>query len=281
MHKLLSMENQSRYGNYVFDFLGAVALFIGLLFGVGFVGGYSLLAIYLFNADFNELSSGMLFIFISYLATLIFPILAFDLIVIRSKGQRLNFNMKSSSFSTYLLIFPLMFGMMLISEFITEQIPTEGEFFGDMYQQLSNTLSTVAQDNVGIIVLTSLFAPLLEEILFRGIIQKGMINGGMKPSKAIFISAFIFGVFHMNPWQLAGAFLLGLILGWVYYKTQSLLMPILLHAFNNFISSILLINGKTESFGNLFHLPEYIILIIGIVIFSVFYFLFGRIKIKN
>lgn len=281
MQKLLSMENQSRYGNYVFDFLGAVALFIGLLFGVGFVGGYSLLAIYLFNADFNELSSGMLFIFISYLATLIFPILAFDLIVIRSKGQRLNFNMKSSSFSTYLLIFPLMFGMMLISEFITEQIPTEGEFFGDMYQQLSNTLSTVAQDNVGIIVLTSLFAPLLEEILFRGIIQKGMINGGMKPSKAIFISAFIFGVFHMNPWQLAGAFLLGLILGWVYYKTQSLLMPILLHAFNNFISSILLINGKTESFGNLFHLPEYIILIIGIVIFSVFYFLFGRIKIKN
>lgn len=275
------MENQPQYKNYVFDFLGAVSLFVGLIFGVCFVGVYTLVEIYLFKSNPNDLFSSMLFMFVSYIATLIFPILAYDLIVVRGKGQRLNFNMKSPKFGTYLLVFPLMFGMMLISEFVTELIPIEGEFFGDMYEQLSNTLSTMAQDNVGIIILTSFFAPLLEEIIFRGIIQKGMINGGMKPAKAILLSAFIFGAFHLNPWQFAGAFLIGIVLGLVYYKTQSLLMPILLHAFNNFINSLLLINGKTESFGDLFHLPEHIILLIGIVIFSVFYYLFEKYNVKT
>jgi hypothetical protein len=58
-------------------------------------------------------------------------------------------------------------------------------------------------------------------------------------------------------------------------------MPILLHAFNNFISSLLLINGKTESFGDFFHLPEYAILLIGIFIFTLFYYLFEKYKIRS
>ena len=49
-------------------------------------------------------------------------------------------------------------------------------------------------------------------------------------------------------------FLLGLVLGVVYYKTKSLLMPILLHAFNNFISAYLLLNGNSESVTENFYI---------------------------
>ena len=168
----------------------------------------------------------------------------------------------------------MMLGMMLVSEFLVSKIPIEGEFFGPLYDQMSDAFSTIATDTAGIYLLTVLFAPILEEILFRGIIQKGLINKGVKPAKAIIFSALAFGIFHLNPWQTVNAFLLGLVLGVVYYKTKSLLMPILLHAFNNFISAYLLLNGNSESVTENLHLPEYYGLIVGIVLLSVSYYLF-------
>ena len=120
----------------------------------------------------------------------------------------------------------------------------------------------------------SFFAPIIEEIIFRGIIQKGMINNGVKPRNAILVSAFIFGIVHFNPWQFIGAFLLGIVLGVVYFKTKSLLMSIFLHFFNNTIAAIMMKFCDTDSFAELLHLPNYLILFIGIVIFAVFYYLF-------
>ena len=71
-------------------------------------------------------------------------------------------------------------------------------------------------------------APIFEEIVFRGILQKGLINKGWEPTKAIWVSAIVFGFVHGNPWQFVGAVLLGYVLGLVYHRTKSLLMPILL-----------------------------------------------------
>lgn len=73
---------------------------------------------------------------------------------------------------------------------------------------------------------------ILEELLFRGIILDGFLKN-YKPGKAIFISALFFGCFHLNPWQFIGAFAGGLLLGWTYWKTRSLLLCMLMHAINN------------------------------------------------
>ena len=101
-----------------------------------------------------------------------------------------------------------------------------------------------------------------------------MINNGVKPRNAILISALIFGIVHFNPWQFIGAFLLGIVLGVVYFKTKSLLMSIFLHFFNNTIAAIMLKFCDTDSFAELLQIPNYLILFIGIVIFAVFYYLF-------
>ena len=78
-------------------------------------------------------------------------------------------------------------------------------------------------------------APILEELLFRGIILDGHLK--LYPSQAaIGWSAFYFGFFHMNPWQFLLAFALGVLLGWVYFRTGSLLPCILIHAVNNGVS---------------------------------------------
>ena len=53
------------------------------------------------------------------------------------------------------------------------------------------------------------------------------------PRNSIIISALIFGIIHFNPVQVFFAFIMGLILGWLYYKTKSLWAPILIHFLNN------------------------------------------------
>ncbi len=75
-------------------------------------------------------------------------------------------------------------------------------------------------------------APILEELIFRGI----MLNGLLKiysPLKSIVISSLLFGVVHLNPWQFVAAFVIGIFSGWVYYKTQKLTLCILIHFSNN------------------------------------------------
>jgi membrane protease YdiL (CAAX protease family) len=83
-----------------------------------------------------------------------------------------------------------------------------------------------------------LTGPILEEVLFRGIILEGFLNR-YRPGKAIFWSAFLFGLFHLNPWQFIPAFLIGLLLGYIYLKTRSLFPVIFIHVINNSFSYLM------------------------------------------
>lgn len=229
------------------------------------------LMILIFKEDFEN-SSG--FLLIAYSVSLGLPILFFDLFVTRPKGFKLNFNFSSKPFLTYVLIFTMMFGMMLISEYLTNLIPTTGPIFGNLYIKFMQQMNSISLDHVAMLIMVVVFAPLLEEILFRGIILKAMLNKGISPKKAILFSALIFGAVHGYPWQFLGAFLMGLVLGLVYWKTKSLLMTILLHAFNNFIAAMLIIYSKSESFTQSFNVSEIYILVVGVVLFGISYYFF-------
>ena len=88
------------------------------------------------------------------------------------------------------------------------------------------------------ILCTVVFAPFFEEWLCRGIILRGLL-GKMRPVWAIVLSALIFALIHGNLWQGIPAFLLALLLGYVYYKTGSLKLTMLMHAVNNLCSILL------------------------------------------
>lgn len=263
--------NNSKYRNYILDSYGAIVMILALVFSSSLIGVIVKLSFDYFRVDirYNEA-----FNILSYLFTFLPVIWAFDYFVMRRKGKVLNFNMQTRPFHVYLLIFPMMFGMMLITEFTTSLIPISGPVFGEWYQLFSEQMEAISDNTFMVFLLVSFFAPIIEEIIFRGIIQKGMINNGVKPRNAILISALIFGIVHFNPWQFIGAFLLGIVLGVVYFKTKSLLMSIFLHFFNNTIAAIMMKFCYTDSFAELLHLPNYLILFIGIVIFAFFYYLF-------
>lgn len=78
-----------------------------------------------------------------------------------------------------------------------------------------------------------LLGPILEELVFRGTILNGMLEN-YSPRKAILLSAIIFGLVHGKPIQMVSAFLWGLLFGYTFYKTKSIVLVILLHITVNF-----------------------------------------------
>ncbi|MCL2540101.1 MAG: CPBP family intramembrane metalloprotease [Firmicutes bacterium] len=92
-------------------------------------------------------------------------------------------------------------------------------------------------DNFGYYLLAVLLMAALpafcEEFLFRGIILNGLRKYGMWAS--VLISALCFMLMHGNIQQTAYTFFLGIMLGYVVYKTRSLWAGIILHFVNNFI----------------------------------------------
>ena len=85
----------------------------------------------------------------------------------------------------------------------------------------------------------SIFAPLFEEWLCRGMILRGLLHNRVRPVWAVLISSAFFALIHLNPWQAVPAFALGCLFGYVYYKTGSLKLTMLMHFTNNTFSLIL------------------------------------------
>jgi membrane protease YdiL (CAAX protease family) len=75
-------------------------------------------------------------------------------------------------------------------------------------------------------------APILEEIVFRGMLLRGLLKH-YSVRKSIIISAIFFGIAHMNPWQFIAGLAAGIVLGWWYVKTRSIIVTIFGHALNN------------------------------------------------
>lgn len=78
-----------------------------------------------------------------------------------------------------------------------------------------------------------IIAPFYEELVFRKFILGGLLKK-TSATNAILISAFFFALIHMNWLQGINAFILGIIVGWIYYKTKSIGLAMFGHFVNNF-----------------------------------------------
>lgn len=74
-----------------------------------------------------------------------------------------------------------------------------------------------------------------EEFAFRGFLQS-IFSRRLGGIKGFVLTAFLFALIHLDPWNFAGIFLLGLFLGYLVYLTGDLWIAIFLHFFTNTIS---------------------------------------------
>ena len=154
-----------------------------------------------------------------------------------------KFNLKSfgeASGKTIGLSIPLIVAGMLFINLCSE-------FLG-LPDLMQDTFLGMSRNVFGIISIT-IMAPLVEELLFRGAIQGYMLRKGMKPLNAILIASAIFGIVHMNPIQIPFAFAIGLILGWLYYRTGSVVPGIIGHFINNSIACLQMATLTEEEFN--------------------------------
>lgn len=89
------------------------------------------------------------------------------------------------------------------------------------------------------IITSGLLGPVVEEILYRGIVY-GKLKKTVRPMMAMVLTSVIFGLVHMNPIQMIYGFLISFLLIYVYEKYQTISAPIFLHMGANLSVTLLL-----------------------------------------
>ena len=127
--------------------------------------------------------------------------------------------------------------LMYLGSYIGEML--NAMFSGILGHQIQNSTSNVIESwPIWLVfILVVILGPLVEEFIFRKLLIDRMSVYGDKI--AIVISAVAFGIHHGNFFQFFYAAFLGLVLGYMYVKTNRLIYPFLMHAALNFIGSII------------------------------------------
>jgi uncharacterized protein len=161
--------------------------------------------------------------------------LSMVLTVVAGLFMRANWNFSMNSFPVPILVYSivLMFCLPVLLDPLTSAIPVS--------DTLMKLMEGILNQPIAFFFMAVIAAPILEEMMFRGIILDGYLKN-YKPWHGILISGALFGLIHGNLAQGIGAFLLGVLFGWVYWKTKSILAVVILHFVNNgaaFIATLL------------------------------------------
>ncbi len=130
-------------------------------------------------------------------------------------------------------------GALIPSAWLQEQIPELPNF-------VENEFDMLLTNRWGYLAI-GLLAPLSEEIVLRGAVLRSLLSKPLFANRseqvnvwtAIAISAVFFAVIHFNPAQMPHAFVIGLLLGWMYWRTGSILPGVAFHWANNSIAYLI------------------------------------------
>lgn len=123
-------------------------------------------------------------------------------------------------------------GAIIPSTWLQEQMP-------ELPNIIENEFDMILQNRWGYLTI-GLLAPFSEELVFRGAILKSLLSSSrLSTWGAIALSAFLFALIHMNPAQMPHAFVIGLLLGWMYWRTGSILPGVAYHWVNNSVAYVL------------------------------------------
>ncbi len=133
-------------------------------------------------------------------------------------------------------------GLLLVWPLVTASISLAGWITGVPPDRIAHeTLRELVQHpargwGAVMIVLVTTIVPVVEEVMYRGLLQELIRRAGARPWPAIVLASIVFALAHVaavQPHALIGLFVFGLGLGWAYEKTGRLWAPIAMHALFN------------------------------------------------
>ena len=217
----------SNYAHYLPD-VGGMFLLLALFLLGALLGNIVVIAMGLFSLEFAA----------TYGTVISYPIMFIPpLLYASAKSRRDEYFIKGyavdsnnfgqmGGFKLGVIVSIATLAVAFMTDSLTKVMPETPQWFED-------AMNTIMDAPIWITLLSvSIFAPLFEEWLCRGLVLRGLLQK-MGPAGAICVSAIFFAVLHMNPWQAVPAFILGVLFGYVYYKTGSLKLTMLMHCVNN------------------------------------------------
>lgn len=122
-------------------------------------------------------------------------------------------------------------GIIIPSAWFQEQIP-------ELRNVVEMQFDMILRDRYGYVVV-GLLAPIVEELVFRGAILRALLRWTPRHWLAIGVSAVFFALIHFNPAQMPHALLGGMLLGWMYYRTGSIVPGVAFHWVNNSVAYLI------------------------------------------
>jgi membrane protease YdiL (CAAX protease family) len=204
-------------------------LFLGIQIGTGLlIGILPILA----NISEHSLFTGILMALGNILSFGIVLLIGF-----KKTKRKFNEVFKFNNVSLYLwiAIIVFMFGFVIILSEIDNLL----NYILPMPDFFRNIFETLMAEQVFIVavIIMGIIPSFTEEMFFRGLILDGLKSNYSK-RKAIIISALLFGIIHLNPWQFMGGFIIGLFMAWICMNTNSIVLCLYIHFFNNTLYSV-------------------------------------------
>ena len=168
---------------------------------------------------------------------IVVQILSFaTIIIIGWKKSKTSFNhiFRFNQISISLWIYTILFSFGFI--ILLSEIDNVFNFILPMPAILNDSFNEIfINQNIFVaFILIGIIPAFTEEMTFRGLFITGF-SKNYSIKKSIIVGALLFGLIHLNPWQFTTAFIIGLFSGWLFYKTESILLCIYIHLFNNTI----------------------------------------------
>lgn len=209
---------------------------------------------------------------------------------------RLNFPAPSLLFLSVLgIIFiqPLLQGYIVLQDYILSHIP----FIHEILKQVKSLFELVEEATLkivrayspaefAVVVFVIAVTPAIcEEFLFRGFVLKNLEKTA-RPNIAIFLTGFLFAIYHLQPFNFIPLIALGSFLAFIVYYSNSIYLGITSHFLNNFFASFYLYKyGKQDLDTPLLSESEIlnavIMIIVSLVLFTSVLILFYNLRYKK
>lgn len=223
----------SNYGYYVPGYGGMMMLFLMFIIGT-LLGSLLVACLGIVSMEFASIYGTV----ISYPVMFIPPLLYASTNSRRNEFFDTGYSLDSSNFGklggfrmAVIAVIATM-AMAFVCDGMGKILPPTPEWFENAMEKIMDAPVFIT------LISVSVFAPLFEEWLCRGLVLRGLLQK-TNPISAILVSAAFFAILHMNPWQALAAFVLGVLFGYVYYKTGSLKLTMLMHCVNNTMAVVL------------------------------------------
>jgi len=120
--------------------------------------------------------------------------------------------------------------------------------FGDFTSSAGDAAAQLADSAGRPVVVVFAFmvafgAPVVEEIAFRGLLFAGLRKHGFSPLITIALSALVFALFHFEPVRILVVGGIGLVLGFLRWRTGALGAGMIAHCVNNLPAAIVVAAG--------------------------------------